>query len=484
MSFTTLTFVLFLSLVFPLYWALRVRALQNMLLLAASYAFYGWWDYRFCLLLLLTSVVDYGVALAMESTGSTRWRRCLLALSLAANLGTLGFFKYYNFFVDNLCIVCQQMGWHVDTRTLDVVLPVGISFYTFQTMSYTLDVYLRKMRATPRLVDFLAYVAFFPQLVAGPIERAIDLLPQFLEDRRFDYAEAADGCRQILWGFFKKLAIADPLGRLVDEVYGSLALVDGPRIALATVAFAFQIYCDFSAYSDIAIGCGRLFGFKLTRNFAYPYFAQSVGEFWRRWHISLSSWFRDYVYVPLGGSRRGAARLVGNLMLTFTISGLWHGASWNFIIWGAIMGLGTVPDLLRGARRRGGEVAGGEGRFPSLASLGRMAATFAIVCLGWVFFRAATLDDALLALRAMAASLAEPAKIAVAARSLGGAIEQDALLGMAFIIGVEWVQRRHAHPLVLPRLPRWQRWAVYTSLFWITLYVGPRSTSPFIYFQF
>ena len=312
-TFASLTFFLFLPLVFALHWVQRNRTGQNVVLILASYLFYGWWDYRFCGLMLISSLVDFTMGRALSRTVSTNHRRLWLAISLVNNLGLLGFFKYFNFFRENFVQLTQQVGWQVNAGTLEIILPVGISFYTFQTLSYTIDVYRKRLEPTASLTQYLAFVSFFPQLVAGPIERATSLLPQLPHRRNFDETLSREGLRQILWGLIKKLILADRLAVIVDTYYGDPTPRTGPMLALGTICFAFQIYCDFSAYSDLAIGTARLFGIRLSRNFAYPYFAQSPSEFWRRWHISLSTWFRDYVYVPLGGNRTSPTRCSGHL---------------------------------------------------------------------------------------------------------------------------------------------------------------------------
>jgi D-alanyl-lipoteichoic acid acyltransferase DltB (MBOAT superfamily) len=365
---------------------------------------------------------------------------------------------------------------------LRIILPVGISFYTFQTLSYTIDVYRRKMEPTRRLLDYMTYVAFFPQLVAGPIERATHLLPQFYRRRRFDSEAAVDGCRQMLWGLFKKLAIADNLSRVADATYAQPEGSSGVLLAFATLCFAFQIYCDFSAYSDIAIGSGKLFGVSLMRNFAYPYFSQDLVEFWRRWHISLSTWFRDYVYIPLGGNQVSPPRQAFNVLLTFVLSGLWHGASWNFIIWGAINGLGMLPVMFLSRRQvlRADDLPGGPGLVPSPAALARMLLTFFVVFLSWVFFRASDLGTAFSILQRMLTEVF----VASHWRTIwtGANILAAILIGMLLII--EWSRREYPHPLLFTATPRWLRWVCYTGLLWSTFYLTPRSTSAFIYFQF
>jgi alginate O-acetyltransferase complex protein AlgI len=485
MSFTTLTFILFLLVVFTVYWAIPSRRGQNVLLVLASYFFYGWWDWRFCGLMLISSLVDYIVCLYMENGSAVRRKR-LLIISIISNLSLLGFFKYYNFFVDSARGFLGALGWSAPFPTLEIILPAGISFYTFQTMSYTIDVYRGHVKICHHILDYLAYVCFFPQLVAGPIERANRFLPQFLEPRRFDEAIATDGCRQILWGFFKKMVIADNLAPLVDSVYAHPDRADGPTLAVATIFFAFQIYCDFSAYSDIAVGLGKLFGFQLMRNFAYPYFSLSVAEFWRRWHISLSTWFRDYVYIPLGGGEGGPLKRARNVMITFTVSGLWHGASWNFVIWGALNGLGILPTVLARRdreRRKASDTPGGERFFPSFVMIARMAFCFAFICLGWIFFRARTLPEAWTILTKIV-TLSGPAANASRAHFFGPLSARTMVGIIALFVFIEWVQRRRHHPLAIEKLPRLLRQLIYAAVFWSILLLGTYSSGQFIYFQF
>jgi D-alanyl-lipoteichoic acid acyltransferase DltB (MBOAT superfamily) len=306
--------------------------------LLASYFFYGWWDYRFCGLMLFASLLDYAIGWQISRTRIPRKRRFWLAVTLASNLGLLGFFKYFNFFADSFALWAAAAGLNVSTTTLNIVLPIGISFYTFQTLSYTIDIYRGSFQPRGDVIEYLAFVSFFPQLVAGPIERASDLLPQFSKQRFFKYEAAVEGCRLMLWGFIKKMVFADNLGLIADQIFGRASTASGAELAFGTACFAFQIYCDFSGYSDIAVGTANLFGIRLSRNFAYPYFSQSCTEFWRRWHISLSRWFRDYVFIPLGGSRGSRRQTFGNVMSTMLLSGLWHGAAWHFVSWGALHG--------------------------------------------------------------------------------------------------------------------------------------------------
>ena len=481
MTFVSLTFLLFFPLVVAVHWWLPRRWARNAWLVVTSYAFYGWWDYRFCSLLAFSTVVDFVVALAIQRSEDQRHRKLLVGVSLLVNLGLLGFFKYANFFVESLAAAALGLGFELSVPTLRVVLPVGISFYTFQTLSYTLDVYRDKLTACRSFVDYAAYVAFFPQLVAGPIERGTHLVPQFQRERRFDAARATEGCRLILWGFFKKAAVADNLGLLVDAAYGSPDHASGLALVVATIAFAFQIYCDFSGYSDMAIGCARFFGIDLMRNFAYPYFSQSIAEFWRRWHISLSTWFRDYVYIPMGGSRSTRRRTAFNMVCTFVVSGLWHGAAWNFVIWGAINGVVLAGQTLWGARGGGSAVEkpGGDRRVPGLRAALSIAGTFLVACLGWVFFRTSDLATAATILERIG-TLASGTGVG----AMAGARGRLALGLMFVLVAVEWVRREHHDVLHLERVPRWLRWGLYSGVIWVTLLVLPPRTSPFIYFQF
>ena len=337
MLFNSFEFLLFLPVVFLLYWFIfRNRRWQNLLIVIASYIFYGWWDWRFLFLIALTSLSSFGSGFFIEKyEGRIRWKQLGCSINIILNIGILGLFKYYNFFVDNLDRLFRiAFGYHLDSVTMDIILPVGISFYTFQALSYTIDVYQKKLPASHDIIDFFAYISFFPQLVAGPIERATNLLPQFQRQRRFDYAKAVDGIRQMLRGFLKKLVIADNCASVVNCYWNQYHDLPGFTIFMLGVLFTIQIYCDFSGYSDIAIGCARLFGFNLMQNFNMPYFSRSIPEFWRRWHISLTTWFRDYVYFPIGGSRCGKWKIIRNVYIVWAISGLWHGANWTFVCWG------------------------------------------------------------------------------------------------------------------------------------------------------
>nr|WP_026753217.1 MBOAT family O-acyltransferase [Sediminibacter sp. Hel_I_10] len=385
MLFNSLDFALFLPVVFLLYWFVTDRSLrwQNLLIVCASYVFYAWWDYRFLGLIVLSTLVDYLVAKQLAKEVTIKRRKLWLGISLLFNLGLLGFFKYYNFFIESWIGAWDTLGVHMQSNTLKIILPVGISFYTFQTLSYTIDVYRRDLKPTHNFIQFMAYVSFFPQLVAGPIERATSLLPQFQSKRCFDSKFAMSGFYLIIWGLFKKVVVADNCAFFVNQIFDMPSGYSSLELVLGAVLFGFQIYCDFSGYSDIAIGVARLFGFSLMTNFSFPYFSRTIAEFWRRWHISLSTWFRDYLYIPLGGSRGPLSMKLRNVMLVFLVSGLWHGANWTFVIWGCIHGLLFLPLLL--SQRNRTFVSTTRLKWHQIPSV---LFTFAIVVLAWVFFRA------------------------------------------------------------------------------------------------
>ena len=411
MLFNSLEFLLFLPVVFAAYWVLNLWTekkamlrLQNLLLLVASYVFYGWWDWRFLSLIAFSTLVDYWVGLqigkanhreisveaneSIRSSTAKRW----LGVSLAVNLGLLGYFKYANFFIDNWIEAWGAVGVRMDPWSLKVILPVGISFYTFQTLSYSIDIYRRKLNPTRDLIQFAAFVSFFPQLVAGPIERASALLPQIASRRKFQYEEGVSGLRLILWGMFKKVVVADTCAIYVNDIFANYTEYSGPTLMMGAVFFSFQIYGDFSGYSDIAIGTARLFGIKLMTNFKTPYFSRDIAEFWRSWHISLSTWFKDYLYIPLGGSRVGKWKAVRNTFVIFLVSGFWHGANWTFIVWGLFHALLFLPLLLRGKNRNNLRDIQG---FPTKGDLGSMLTTFVAVTIAWVSFRSECVESAI-----------------------------------------------------------------------------------------
>jgi D-alanyl-lipoteichoic acid acyltransferase DltB (MBOAT superfamily) len=479
MLFNSIDFAVFLPIVFALYWGVGGRSLarRNLILLAASYLFYGWWDWRFLGLLAFSTAVDYAVGLGLARTDAPARRKGLLAVSLAVNLGLLGFFKYFNFFAQSFAEAFTLLGMPFTAERLHIVLPVGISFYTFQTLSYSIDVYRGHLKPARDPIAFAAYVAFFPQLVAGPIERATNLLPQFAAPRPFDRAKATDGLRQMLWGLFKKVVIADNCAPHVQAIFSDHAAYHASTVALGAFLFGLQVYGDFSGYSDIAIGCARLFGFGLMRNFAYPLFARDIAEYWRRWNISVTTWFRDYVYVPLGGSRGPLAQRIRNTLLVFTVSGLWHGPNWTFVAWGALHGLYFLPQLvLRTNRRFVGPIAPGRW-LPSGGEALRMVGTTALVCIGHVFFLGTDMADVWSTLRHLASV------------SLLRAPQIDApalwpVIGLLFLL--EWAARDDQHALERLGLG-WRRplrWTAYAALcFGILMYVRTDEV-PFFYFQF
>ncbi len=479
MLFNSIAFAIFLPIVFLLYWWIgrTSRRGQNILLLVASYVFYGWWDIRFLSLIFISSLVDYLVGISLGRAELSWKRRGLLLISLFANLGILMTFKYYNFFVSSIQDAFSLFGHPVNFGLLHIVLPVGISFYTFQTMSYTLDIYRREREPTREWTTFFAYVSFFPQLVAGPIERAGNLLPQFERKRTFDPVEAADGLRQMLWGFIKKMVIADSCAPYVNAVFSDPSACSGLALFAGAGLFAFQIYGDFSGYSDIAIGAAKLFDFKLMRNFAYPYFSRDIAEFWRRWHISLTTWFRDYVYIPLGGSHRGTVRNIINIFIIFLVSGFWHGANWTFLLWGMVNALCFLPLLLMQQHRKHINIASKGSRFPALKDLLKIILNFSLVCLGWVFFRSETVSDAFVVLK----QIFSPSLFAW--ESTGDFSTTTLVLIILFVVA-EWAQRESQHPLMIcTRFPRPVRWGIYYLLIWV-VYSYSGASQEFIYFQF
>lgn len=480
MLFNSLEFTVFLPLVFGLYWAIGAdrRRTQNFVLLVASYVFYGWWDWRFLSLIAVSTLVDYWVGIALAHSAGRRRRVLWLSLSLVVNLGFLGVFKYYNFFIESLAGSLAFFGAAANMRTLSLVLPVGISFYTFQTLSYSIDIYRHQMEPTRDPVAFAAYVAFFPQLVAGPIERARNLLPQFETPRRFDTDAASDGMRQILWGLFKKVAVADLCAPIVNEVFSAYHEYSWPVLLSGAVLFSFQIYGDFSGYSDIAIGTARLFGFSLMRNFAYPYFSRDIAEFWRRWHISLSTWFRDYVYIPLGGSHGALSIRIRNVLVVFLVSGLWHGANWTFVVWGAINGFMLLAMMVRGQNRSHIQIIAKDRTIPAVGEVARVLGLFLLVSLTWVFFRAPSIGAAL-------GYLSRLFTLADGSVPFALSSKPELVVPIAILVAVEFAQRRLEHGLAMPRGPRILRWGFYYTLIAIMFVTGSVDTGiEFIYFQF
>jgi len=482
MLFNSIDFAIFLPIVFILYWFVTDKnlKLQNFLIVAASYLFYGWWDWRFLLLILFSTLVDYTVSRQLKNEEKQFKRRILLWTSILVNLGFLGFFKYYNFFLDNFITAFSFFGQDIQANSLNIILPVGISFYTFQTLSYTIDVYKRQLEPTKDFIAFSAFVSFFPQLVAGPIERATHLLPQFYTKRTFDYSKAVDGMRQILWGLFKKIVIADNCAEFANQIFNNSADMNGSTLVLGALFFTFQIYGDFSGYSDIAIGTSRLFGFDLMRNFNFPYFSRDIAEFWRRWHISLSTWFRDYLYIPLGGSRGGTWMKVRNTFIIFIVSGFWHGANWTFIVWGALNAIYFLPLLLTNNNRNNLETVAQGKLLPSLKEVSFMLLTFGLTAFAWIFFRAENIGHAISYIsEILSPSLFSIPKFA----GMYNALITIILVGVFVLI--EWFGREGQYAISNLGL-KWKRpirYAMYYSIVIAIFWFGGKEQQ-FIYFQF
>jgi alginate O-acetyltransferase complex protein AlgI len=482
MLFNSIEFAVFLPVVFSLYWILQRRSLsaQNLLILIASYVFYGWWDWRFLAIIVFSTVLDFTIGKLLGKTQKESSRKLLLFASIGVNLGILVFFKYYNFFIDSFTEAFTFFGGSLEPSRLNIILPVGISFYTFQTLSYTVDVYKRKLEPHHVFVSFAAFVSFFPQLVAGPIERASNLLPQFTIKRKFSYSSSVDGLRQVLWGLFKKVVIADNCAEFANLIFDNHEAYGASTLVLGAFFFTFQIYGDFSGYSDIAIGVSRLFGFNLMQNFAYPYFSRDIAEFWRRWHISLSTWFRDYLYIPLGGSKGSMWFKIRNVFIIFLVSGFWHGANWTFIVWGGLNALFFLPLLLANRNRVHTNVVA-EGRtLPSIREFLGMLTTFCLTVLAWVFFRAESLNHAFSYLSGIFdATILEKPHF----KNMLGAYITIVLIG--FLIIIEWIGRRHLFALanLNNQLSRPTRYALYYILTIAIIWFMDKEQE-FIYFQF
>ncbi len=476
MLFNSIDFAVFLPIIFILYWFVcnKNLKLQNSLVLLASYVFYGWWDWRFLSLIAFSTLVDYCIGLALNSTAYSKRKKLLLSLSLLINLGFLGFFKYYNFFVESFIDAFSLFGKSIKPNTLDIILPVGISFYTFQTLSYTIDVYRKKLKPTKDIIAFAAFVSFFPQLVAGPIERATKLLPQFYKKRTFNYNLAVLGMRQILWGLFKKIVIADNCAQYANEIFNDYGSQSGSTLFLGALFFTFQIYGDFSGYSDIAIGISRLFGFDLMKNFAFPYFSRDIAEFWRRWHISLSTWFRDYLYIPLGGSRGGTWIKVKNTFIIFLVSGFWHGANWTFVVWGGLNALYFLPIMLRNKNRKHIEIVALHTFLPTLKETGQMLSTFVMTVFAWIFFRSDTIKSALEYISILCSK---------SLISLPNIKSKSILILIVFFMLIEWLGRRNEFAIEKIQLKQPLRWGFYLFLV-LLLVIFNGKEQEFIYFQF
>ena len=472
MLFNSIDFAIFLPIVFSAYWIIgsRYMRIQNIILFGASYIFYGWWDWRFLGLIFFSSSLDFFIGVGFSKTTMPKYRKALLFTSIITNLSVLCLFKYCNFFVENFVRAFTLLGMSLKSPTLNIILPMGISFYTFQTMSYTIDIFKKRIKPTRDMISYLGYVSFFPQLTAGPIEKASNLLHQFHHKRLFSYEAASDGMRQILWGFFKKIVIADNCAFYVNSIFRDYVYLSPSTLLLGTLLFSFQIYGDFSGYSDIAIGSARLFGFNLSQNFRFPYFSRSVSDFWRRWHISLSSWFKDYIYLPLGGNRRGELTKTRNIFVVFFLSGLWHGAAWHFIVWGIMHAFFLVPEMIWHSFQRTKKI-----KFPLLQFV-QMILTFCLVTIAWVFFRMDSVTGALhFFSRLCSGSFFTVPEV----------LPQKELLSIALLLIVEWIQRSKKHGLDFRESQSWTigRWGLYYAIIAMIVILGSR-TQTFIYFQF
>ena len=482
MLFNSIEFLLFLPVVFLMYWYVLGKnlKLQNFFILVASYVFYGWWSWRFLLLIFFTSCCSFYSGILLQRVGRDRNRKWISGINIVLNLGILVVYKYYDFFVVNLVVAFRSIGVSLSLYSLNIVLPVGISFYTFQALSYTIDVYKRKLEPTRDIVSFLSFISFFPQLVAGPIERATNLLPQFLRRRVFNYEDAVSGCRQVLWGFFKKVVIADNCASVVNVIFDSSSSdQSGSTLLLGAIFFTFQIYGDFSGYSDIAIGTGKLFGIRLMRNFNIPYFSRDIAEFWRRWHISLNTWFRDYVYIPLGGSHGRKSRVIRNTFVIFLVSGLWHGANWTFLAWGGYHSLLFVPLVLLGKNRKNVDNIGRKSLLPGFRECFQILCTFVLVMFGWIIFRAQDIGHAFEYMKGIFTRtlFSYPSHL--------GPDELMTTFMILLLLGFEWINRDKEFGLDFHglHLPRFIRYTVYAGLSCCIYFFGG-SQETFIYFQF
>lgn len=483
MQFHSLTFLLFLPIVFCLYWfVFKSLKWQNLLVVVASYVFYGWWSTTFLLLIAFTTLCSYfcGILVDRDRRNGGKRAKCYTIANIVINLSILGVFKYYNFFVDSFVYVFSSLGISLNPTTLNIILPVGISFYTFQALSYTIDVYKGRVEATKDIVAFFAFISFFPQLVAGPIERATHLLPQFQKNRVFQYEYAVEGCRQMLWGFFKKIVIADNCAIYADTAFNNYTECGSHSLVLGAIFFSFQIYGDFSGYSSIAIGCAKLFGISLRANFRIPYFSRDIAEFWRRWHISLNKWFVDYVYIPLGGSRVSTAKIVRNIFVIFLLSGLWHGANWTYVCWGLFHACLFLPLIISGSNKKyTGDFA--EKRFPSIHECIGIVSTFMFVTFGWIIFRAQTIGDAWNYIKGIVAIRPNGSSFVSAKESLW------LICIIIFMLFVEWKNRNSISDLQIVPKNNLVRNAFYIILIvavYISYMLSIEDDKTFIYFQF
>ena len=485
MIFTSIAFAIFLPVVFFIYWFATKGSfkLQNILLLVSSYFFYGCWDWRFLFLLFFSTSLDFVSGIKIYSSKNEQTKKFWFWLSIFINLGFLGVFKYYNFFASSLADGLSTLGIHANLWTLNVILPVGISFYTFHGLSYVIDIYNNKIQPERNLINYAVFVSFFPLLVAGPIERATHLLLQITKKREFNYSKAVDGMRQILWGLFKKIVVADNCAECVNQIFNTSQTQSGSMLLLGAVLFSFQIYSDFSGYSDIAIGTSKLFGIDLLRNFSFPYFSRDIAEFWRRWHISLTSWLRDYLYIPLGGSRGAKIKVIRNTLIIFLVSGFWHGANWTFIAWGGFHALLFLPLLVFNKNRKNIDTVAFERSLPNFKELFQMLSTFFLVSVGWVFFRSETIWQAIEYIKKAFQFNSNYFDVSTFSRSgdLSSFTIFFSILSVMILIIIEWIQRQKSHGLDISTQKG--RWPIYITLC-LLIYVCKGGSSAFIYFQF
>lgn len=478
MLFNSLDFALFFVVVFACYWMLQRRLFwQNALLLSSSYFFYACWDWKFLFLLVFSTLLDYFSGILIERSTHRKTRLFWLWLSIGCNLGFLGFFKYYNFFISSFQELLSNFGLHASTWTLQIILPVGISFYTFHGLSYVIDVYKKRIIAERNFVDYGLFVSYFPLLVAGPIERATHLLPQLKQKRTFDYQKGVDGLRQILWGLFKKIVIADNCAIYANEIFNNSDHYSGSTLVMGALFFTFQIYGDFSGYSDIALGTSRLLGIELLKNFSFPYFSRDIAEFWRRWHISLSSWFKDYVYIPLGGSKGGKWTQIKNTFIVFLLSGFWHGANWTFIAWGFLNALYFLPLLLLNKNRNHIEIVAKNRIFPNGKELFQICCTFGLTVFAWIFFRADNLSHAFNYIE----GIFQPTLLKMPK------VRPTYLITLLFLfLSIEWSGRNQNYAIekMFFKKTKFVRWGFYIFLLALTFIFSATEEQPFIYFQF
>jgi D-alanyl-lipoteichoic acid acyltransferase DltB (MBOAT superfamily) len=482
MLFNTLEYLLFLPIVFILYWGLGRKDLryQNLILIASSYFFYACWDWRFMFLLIFSTLLDFFSGIKIYEAENKREKRMWLWLSIIINLGFLGVFKYYNFFITSLTDGLSLIGIQENFVLLNIILPVGISFYTFHGLSYIIDIYYDRIKPERNFVNYSVFVSFFPLLVAGPIERATHLLPQILKKRAFNYSMASDGLKQILWGLFKKIVIADNCAEFANTIFNNHANYSGSVLALGAIFFTFQIYCDFSGYSDIAIGSAKLLGINLIRNFAYPYFSRDIAEFWRRWHISLSSWFKDYVYIPLGGNKGGIWKNIRNILIIFLISGFWHGSNWTFICWGLLNAIYILPSVIFKTNRVNLEIVAAGRKIPTFRELMSILQTFSLTAFAWIFFRAENLKHAFDYISGLFS-------ISLFSIPYYSGIDKthSTLIMIIFLIIIEWIGREQQFAIedLGKTWKRIYRYVFYYILILFILYFGGKEQE-FIYFQF